>query len=233
MGTIQGPWGREGVVALAHEPVGGHGVAARRTPAAVGDVQRHQVAEHVGLRVVRGDVLGGPADHRSQLDLPVDAVAPVGKHHLAAVADDRALARLQEEIGHAAILAPLPPGFGPLLLGAGLVDVAVEVDRRVEDLARVQDGREGVHVVEIVDVGRAVRAQHVVLDQVIHDLVEAPLEAVLVALDQLQHVPRGLDTGVVGIPLEGVVGGVDLDDELVAKNQRHGGGALDLEGCRP
>ena len=108
---------REGVVALADEPVGRERVSARRSSSPVGDVDGDRVAEDVVRRVGGRDVLGGAADHRAEFDLPVGAVAAVRDDHLVAVADDRAPAGLQEEIGDAAVLPALPAGLGALPRG--------------------------------------------------------------------------------------------------------------------
>ena len=219
-------------MALADEPVGGEGVPAGGASAPVGDVERDGVAEDVVLGLRGGDVLGGPPDHRAELDLPVRAVPSPRDDHLVVVADHRAARRLQEEVGDAPVLAPRPPRRGPLLLAAGLVDVAVEVDGGVQDLAGVHDRGEGPHVGEVVDVRRARRAvDEVPRGEVVDDLVEAELHAVLVAPDQVQHVAGHGEARVGRVAFEGAVGRADVDDEGVPQHEPDPRLAVDLEGA--
>ena len=219
---------REGVVALAHEPVRAGGVAAGGAPAAVGDVDRDHVAEDVVLRVAGRHVLRRPAHDRAELDLPVGAVAAVRNHDGVAVAHHRAAAGLEEQIGHAALFAP-PAHLGRPLFGArAFADVAVEVDRGVQNLARVHDGRPGPQFVDVVDEVGAVGAQPVG-HHVVDDLVQPVLQAVLVAPDQLQHVFGHGDRRVVRVRLEGHVRDLDVDHQAVAQDDAHVRHAVDVE----
>ena len=134
--------GRKSVVAFPDEPIGSQRVSPGRPAPTIGDIERDHIAKNVILSVVGGHVFRGAADHRAELDLPVGAIPAVRDHDGIAVADDRALAGLQKQIRDAPILTPLPSRLRALLLGARLVDVAIEVDRGVEYLSGVHDGRE-------------------------------------------------------------------------------------------
>ena len=175
-------------------------------------------------------VLGAATDHGAEFHLPVRAVPAEGDHDPVVRADHRAARRLEEEIGHAAVLAPLAAGFAPLLLGARLVDVAVEVDRRVQDLPRVHDGREDPHVVEVVNEGgSAAPGQPAPRHEVVDDLVQPEPDPVLVAADEVDHVGRRRDGWIGGVPLEVPVRLLDVDDERVPQHEGDARHAADLE----
>ena len=122
--------GEEGGGVLGREPVG----ADRLQVAPVdqrpgGDVVADRVAGHVLERVLRGQVAGGPPDHRGQLELPVVVGAALGEDDLVVGAGQRA--RQAGEHVRA-------PGGGPLVhhrLGPGahllLRDVGVVAGHRL------------------------------------------------------------------------------------------------------
>src|SRR5690606_37816447 len=158
------------------------------------------------------------------------AVTAVRDLYRVSVADHRAPARLQEQVRHAAVLAPLTSRLGDLVGRARFVHVRVEVDGRVQDLAGIHDRRQRAQGLRLVDESRAVRAvERARADDVIHDLVEPALQPVLVAADEPEHVVRHRNLDVRGIELERGVRRVELDDEPVAQHDADGRPAVDLE----
>ena len=205
---------------LLDQPVRSRRVAARGTPAAVGHVDRHRVPEYGRLGILGGDVLCRPPHDHAEFHLPVGLAPAVGNHDPVAGPDHGAARRLEIEIGHAAVLAALTDGFLPLPFGRVRGDAAVEVARRVQNLARVHDGREDPDLIDVVDVLRASgTGEPLIGHRLVDDLVQAPLESVLVAADEVEHVRRRRHSRICAVPLEHFVRQFDVDDEGVTQHE--------------
>ena len=70
-----------------------------------------------------------------------------------------------------------------------------------------------------IGAGALLPFERLLLNQMVDDLVQPVLEAVLVHADELQHVFRHGHLGVVGIHLEEGIRGVQLDDELLPEHE--------------
>jgi hypothetical protein len=217
-------------VAFPDEPIGLQRIPPGWTAPPIGDVERDGVAENIVLRVICGNVLPCPADHCAKLYLPIRAVAAVWNYYRITVADDGTPARFEEQVWHAAILATLPPGRRSLLLGAPFVNMAVKVDRRVEYFARIHNRRERAELFDVVHVIRPILLNSFAGNQVVDDLIQAALQAVLIPLDELQHIFRRRYFGVDRIPLKCEVCCLDVDNEAVAQNDADTRNAANLEG---
>ena len=150
-----------------------------------------------------------------------------------AVADDDALGRFQEHVRHAPVGAPCGNG---LLLGlrvsAAFPDMAEEVHGRVQDLPRIEDRRQRAHLRDVVDVaGPWCRRDAFVGGDVVDDLVQAELEAVLVLADEVEHRVGHREARIRGVALERPIGGGELDNQLVLQDDADALVALDLEGA--
>ena len=106
-----------------------------------------------------------------------------------------------------------------------------EVDRGVQHLARIPQRREEADIGGVVDVGRPLGARDLPLGHhVIDDFVDTVLQPVLVLADQIDHVVRDGDHREVPGHLQVLVGACELDDELLAKDERDCLPARDVDG---
>ena len=183
------------------------------------------------LGIVRRDVLPGPPDDRAELDFPVDPGPAPRKDDRLTISHYRASTRLHEEVWHTAIFATLTTSLLAVRVVSGLVDVTVEVHGCVQNFPRIHDRRQRLDFIEIVDPLGTSAGDHVVRHDVVHDLVQASLHAVLVARDQLEHVGGKRNRRIRGVSLQRGVRSVQLDDVLVAQYDRDLGCALDFEGA--
>ena len=63
----------------------------------------------------------------------------------------------------------------------------------------------------------------------VDNLIHAPLQAIFVPLDELQHVCRRRDLRIGRTPLEGEVRSLEVDHEAIAQDDTDMRGAHDLE----
>ena len=63
-----------------------------------------------------------------------------------------------------------------------------EVDGRIEDFSWIKNGGQGADIFQVVDVARPNGAGQILRMQVVDDFTEPFLEAVLAALNELEHV---------------------------------------------
>ena len=117
-----------------------------------------------------------------------------------------------------------------MFFGSAFLYMAIEVDGRIEDLSWIKNGGQGADIFQVVDVVRATGAGQILRMQVVDDFIESFHEAVLVALDELQHVGRRWDIWIRGVFLESGVGLVEFNDEPVSKDYADAVLAIDLEG---
>ena len=88
---------------------------------------------------------------------------------------------------------------------------------------------DALHIVDIA--GPVHPGKSPTVHKVVHDLVEPVLEAILVLPDQLDHIRRHLELGILRQELEVRVRGGDIHDQRVAQNQTDRGYTVDLEGA--
>ena len=168
---LRPPLRRKGVVALADKPVACKPGAARWSATAIGDVHRYHIAEYVFFSVVCGNVFSGFADHCPQFDLPVGAITAVRNDDLSAIADNSAPTWFDKQIRYAAFLAPKSPRFPAFLVSARFVHMAVEIDGRVENDARIHDRRQRANIHYVVNIVRTVVSKVITRNQMIDDFV--------------------------------------------------------------
>ena len=156
---------------------------------------------------------------------------PCGNTNRIAVADNHAVGRLEEHVRHAAVRPACRHRFRlRFRAAAAFADVAEEIHRGVENLARVLNRREDPDLRHVVDVARTrARRQPLVRRDVIGDFVEPELQPVFVLADQIQHGVGHRHPRIYRIALELPVCGLDLDDHLVLQHHADLLFAFDLE----